>query len=178
LSGFDQSSIVWEKPVGNGAAIPTGALGIPVPMPDTAILDPDQVIVSTAEKATLVDWNGLIDEGAGSGRFEINTNIPDAFPPIDSFFVVEHDPVLIQSVEPVYPHFAEQAGIEGKVWIKALVSKEGKVRDAVVYVSSGSELLDEAAFKVAWDYLYKPANQNGQPVPVWVTYRVDFILDH
>lgn len=177
LSGFDQTSIVWEQPVGSGAAVPAGVLGIPVPMPDTAVADPDQVIMSTADKASLVDWNGLIDVGAGGGRLEVNTNLPDAFPPIDSFFIVEHKPVLVHSVKPEYPHFAQQAGLEGTVWIKALVDIEGKVRDAVVYRSSETPDLDEAALKVAWDYLYKPANQNGQPVAVWVTYRVDFDLD-
>ena len=172
-------TIVRSKPVVNPAArvAPVGEIGIPVPMPDTALSDPDQVIMSIAEKASLVDWNLPNDGGAGTGRLEINTDLPDAFPPIDSFFVVEHLPELVRAVTPEYPRFAEQAGLEGTVWIKALVNTEGKVVRAVVYQSSETESLDKAALEVAWDYLYKPANQNGQPVAVWVTYRVDFQLD-
>jgi len=176
---IDQISIVRDNPVGTGAgaAVPQGALGIPVPVPDTALLDPDQVIMSTADRAALVEWDGLIGGGGDPGPLVISGDIPEELPGIDDFIIVEIKPKLISSVAPEYPRFAEQAGIEGVVWIKALVSRTGTVLEAVVYRTSESDLLDEAALKVAGQYRYKPAIQNRNPVACWVTYRVDFTLD-
>ena len=91
--------------------------------------------------------------------------------------VVEKMPVMIQEARPVYPKGALRIGLEGSAWIKALVDSRGVVRKAMVLRSSESVLLDEAALNAAFKCRYKPAVQNGRPVAVWVTYRVDFVLN-
>ena len=93
---------------------------------------------------------------------------------MDSFISVDEQPEMIYSVKPEYPRLLEKAGIGGKVIIKALISKTGAVLDAVVFVSSGHALLDEAALAVAGKYKYRPAIQNGTPVAVWISYYVEF----
>ena len=60
--------------------------------------------------------------------------------------------------------------------MKALVDREGKVRQAMVAKSSGTASLDEAAVQAAYKNRFKPGIQNGRPVAVWVTYKVDFTL--
>jgi len=35
---------------------------------------------------------------------------------------------------------------------------------------------EEAAVAAAYKYIYRPAIQNGDPVGVWIAYRVDFII--
>ena len=70
-----------------------------------------------------------------------------------------------------------EAGLEGVVWVKALVGSDGSVRDAVVYKSSGTPSLDEAAVAAAPACKFKPAIQNGSPVAMWVTYKVEFVLE-
>ena len=47
-----------------------------------------------------------------------------------------------------------------------------------MYKSSGTPALDEAAVAVAHKCKFKPAIQNGRPVAMWVTYKVDFILEN
>jgi protein TonB len=57
------------------------------------------------------------------------------------------------------------------------VDTDGTVKEAVVYVSSGVAVLDRAALKAAYKNKFRPAVQNGNPVAIWVTYKVKFELD-
>jgi protein TonB len=83
----------------------------------------------------------------------------------------------VVSVTPKYPDLAQRANIEGTVWVKALVDKEGKVRDVIIVKNSGANAgFEEAAIDAAKQTVWKPAISNGQPIAVWVTYKVDFKL--
>ena len=95
---------------------------------------------------------------------------------MDDFIAVEVQAERIYYEEPTYPRLAEQAGIEGTVWVKAAVGKDGTVKSAVVYKSSGTESLDEAAVEAAWKCKFKPAIQNGRPVVTWVAWPYNFEL--
>jgi TonB family protein len=101
----------------------------------------------------------------------------DYLPSMEEFVAVEIIAEMIHYETPGYPRLAEQAGLEGLVWIKALVTRDGSVRDAVVYKSSGTPSLDDAAVAAAPKCQFKPAIQNGRPVAMWVTYKVEFILN-
>ena len=65
----------------------------------------------------------------------------------------------------------------GLVWVKALVDKEGNVRQAMVLKSSGTQAFDDAAVAAAYKNKFKPGIQNGRPVAVWVSYKVEFKLN-
>lgn len=97
-------------------------------------------------------------------------------PAPDDFVAVDTVPEMIHNEEPQYPVDAISAGIEGKVWVKALVNESGSVVDVRLGKSSGNSLLDEAAVRVAKKNTFKPAMQNGEPVAVWITYSVVFTL--
>jgi protein TonB len=84
---------------------------------------------------------------------------------------------MIYYQQPPYPRLAEQAGLEGTVEIKALVGNDGSVLDAVIFKSSGTPALDEAARVAAPRCRFKPAVRNGQPVCMWVVYKVLFSLE-
>ncbi len=107
-----------------------------------------------------------------------DTKAPDTgFPAEDEFVPVDEYPEMIYQEIPVYPPKAESAGIEGYVWIQALVDSTGTVRKAKVAKSSGVKSLDSAAVAAAPKCRYKPAVAHGRPVAVWVTYKVTFALD-
>jgi protein TonB len=110
------------------------------------------------------------------GPLVIDDDVVEVLPPKEPVDFAEVPAEFVTAVQPEYPRFAEAAGIEGDVWIKALVSEKGEVTVAVVLRSSGSEALDEAARDAAFQNVFKPALQNGQPVAIWVTYRVEFQL--
>jgi protein TonB len=83
---------------------------------------------------------------------------------------------MIHYEQPTYPALAEKAGLEGTVWIKALITILGNVIDAAVYKSSGHEILDRAALEAAPRCRFTPAYVNGEPACIWVTYKVIFSL--
>jgi len=94
----------------------------------------------------------------------------------DDFVDVEVMPEMIYQVQPEYPAEAKAQGIEGAVWIKALVDTVGNAIKAMVAKSSGSKALDEAALVAAKEFRFKPALKDNKPVAVWVTFKVDFVL--
>ncbi len=101
----------------------------------------------------------------------------EALPGPDDFVVVDSFPEMTYQESPVYLEKAKKAGIQGKVWVKALVDKKGVVRDMQLAKTSGHKILDESALKAGWKNKFKPAIADGKPVAVWVTYAVDFALE-
>jgi len=99
-------------------------------------------------------------------------------PSVNDFVPVEVLPEMIFEQKPVYPEKAIKAGIEGIVWIRSLIDKDGSVVESIIGKSSGSELLNKSALKSAKECKFKPALQNENPVATWVTYKVDFNLDN
>ncbi|RKX26074.1 MAG: hypothetical protein DRP45_04440 [Candidatus Zixiibacteriota bacterium] len=148
-------------------------VGIPKPVADDEVLDEDVVLATRDEMAEIVAPDITTES---SGDIVVDIDEDEFFPGMDDFVAVEKQAEFIDRVKPKYPRLAEQAGIEGKVWIKVLVDLDGSVREAVIYKSSGTAALDKAALDVAKENKFKPAIQNGRPVRTWVAYDVDFIL--
>lgn len=86
-------------------------------------------------------------------------------------------PVIIpeSKVVPVYPRKARKRKIEGRVVLRAIVSSDGSVRDAVM-IESPSEELTEAAIAAVRQWRYKPALKDSVPVDAYFTVVVDFRL--
>lgn len=148
-------------------------VGIPKPVADDEVLDDDVQLATREEMAQIVAPDIVSEQG---DDIMVDIDEDDYLPSLTEFVPVEDIAEMIYHEKPDYPRLAEQAGLEGLVWIKALVGSKGNVRDAVVYKSSGTPALDEAALKAAPKCKFKPAIQNGRPVAMWVTYKVDFIL--
>lgn len=153
------------------------SIGIPTPVPDEEVSEE----IKFATRAELAQLAAPITASSnlGSGGDSLIIDIPaDEFMPTpDEFVAVEQVPVEVYNETPVYPEMAERAGIEGVVWVRALVDKEGRVRDAIIQKASGTNAgFEDAALEAAHKNRYKPAIQNGRPIPVWVSYRVVFEL--
>jgi protein TonB len=88
---------------------------------------------------------------------------------------VEKQPVATKKVTPEYPEIALKANITGKVFVYALVNKEGKVER--VGDIKGPEVFHEAARAAALQWEFEPAIQNDRPVKVWVSLPFTFTLD-
>lgn len=82
--------------------------------------------------------------------------------------------------EKIYDHIPEKPRIEGngltcEVYVQAYVDEAGAVKDAKILKCNRPNMgFEEAALDAAYQCRYKPAVQNGQPVGVWVSYRVEF----
>lgn len=148
-------------------------VGIPKPVADDEVLDEDVMLATRDEMAEIVAPD-IVSEAGDDIVVDIDED--DYLPSMEEFVAVEIIAEMIHYETPDYPRLAEQAGLEGLVWIKALVTSDGSVRDAVVYKSSGTPSLDDAALAAAPSCMFKPAIQNGRPVAMWVTYKVNFEL--
>ena len=91
------------------------------------------------------------------------------------FYMVEQKPELVHSVSPAYPEIARKAGLTGKVFLKFLVDKAGRVSN--VTVLRGQEIFRQAAIDAILKFKFKPAQQNDKPVSVWMTQPISFRLN-
>ncbi len=150
--------------------VPTAAVkpsvGIPVPVPDAEV-NPEQTIATQQELSQAV---GPVGEGATSGNVEIKIEEEPA-----EFVPVEKYPEPIKIVQPKYPEIAMRAGLEGSVFVKAWVTKEGKVKKALI-LKSDAEIFNQPALDAAYQFVFTPAIMNKGPVDVWTTIPFRFKL--
>ena len=97
-----------------------------------------------------------------------------ALPGPEVFVLVEVYPEKLRMDAPIYPELAREAGIEGTVVLRILVSKEGRVLDCIVM--SGNPMLVLAAITAARTAVFSPALQAQKPVAVWVQLPIVFSL--
>jgi periplasmic protein TonB len=152
----------------SGAAV-RPSVGIPVPVPDAEV-SPEQTIASQTELSQ--QSAPAIDAGGTSGGSELQ--IEEDGPPPD-FVPYEKEPTVIKRVEPKYPDLALRASLEGNVYVKVWVDKEGKVKQAVV-VKSDAPIFEEAAKEAAKQWVFTPAVMQKGPVSVWVAIPFRFRL--
>lgn len=91
------------------------------------------------------------------------------------FWMLEQQPKVLKRVLPVYPETARTATVEGKVEVRLLLDRSGRVERVVE--ATGPEGLRAAASEAARQWVFSPAVQNGQPVKVWVSLPFTFRLE-
>jgi protein TonB len=81
---------------------------------------------------------------------------------------------LIQRVQPLYPPLAKQAHIQGRVILRAVISRNGMIEN--LEVLSGHPMLVQAAIDAVKQWRYRPYSLNGEPVEVETQVTVNFVL--
>lgn len=147
-------------------------VGVPVPVPDAEV-NPEQTIASQKELSEMPSPTAGSGDGAGQVSVQQDINI-DEEPP--DFVPVEKQPVPVKQVQPVYPEIARRAGVEGTVWVKILVDKEGKAKKAVI-MKSDAEMFNDPALEAAKQWVFTPAMMNNGPVAVWAAVPFRFKLN-
>ncbi|TYB30375.1 MAG: energy transducer TonB [Candidatus Mcinerneyibacterium aminivorans] len=117
------------------------------------------------EDETIADTSLDLDEEA------VDSDIPGP----DEFIPYSKPPKVVSKPSPRYPELAREAGLEGRVVLKVFVDKQGNVKDAIL-LKGVSEALNEAAMSAAYKAKFKPAENNGQPVGVWIAFYYTFKL--
>src|SRR5689334_20527545 len=84
-------------------------------------------------------------------------------------------PKLVKFVEAVFPPDKEKALVTAKVLLSIEIGADGKVGEVTV-VESGGPDFDMAAVAAAKQFVFEPAEIDGQPAPVKITYRYDFTI--
>lgn len=155
------------------AAIAKPTVGIPVPVPDAEV-SPEQTIATQQELSSTP--SPMIEQFDGDGGVQITQDIViDDEPGMDEFIAVEKEPQIVRKVIPTYPDMALRAGLEGTVWVKILVDKDGTPKKVVI-IKSTTEIFNDSALKAASKFLFTPAVMNNGPVRVWVAIPFKFRL--
>lgn len=99
-------------------------------------------------------------------------------PAPDDFIPVEREPIvdlnaLTQRV--IYPAYAKQEGIEGRVTLRVLIDTTGKPIKYRID-DSDNEYLNKAAIDAVMGSSYIPAIQKGKTVACWVSIPITFKL--
>jgi TonB family protein len=146
--------------------------GIPIPVPDPR--DDTDTTLPPNER-----FNGgvpAVEPGSpgfgepGNGGSDGSENEPP--PP---YVACEYPPEAVKQVQPKYPDLATRAGVEGTVWVKIWVDKEGKPKKAVVQ-KSDAEIFNQPATEAAMQWVFTPAMMKNGPVSVWVSIPFRFKL--
>jgi protein TonB len=98
----------------------------------------------------------------------------DSLPAFGDYVFVDELPEPLHRVLPIYPLPAIQAGVEGTVFVQALVCATGQLIETRVVRSI--PMLDAAAEDAVREWVFAPALANGEPVAVWVGIPVKFSL--
>jgi TonB family protein len=88
----------------------------------------------------------------------------------------ERMPVPIKVVPPKYPPEAEQADLEGTVWIKSLVDTNGNATNAIV-IKSDAEIFNDAAITSVLQWNFSPGRLDGKTTSMWHTTPIRFKLN-
>jgi protein TonB len=82
------------------------------------------------------------------------------------------DGMILRKTPPIYPKFAQDAHITGKVLLKAMITKQGTIEG--VQVLSGPKILAPAAVDAVKTWKYKPYMLDNQPVSVETNITIVF----
>lgn len=85
-------------------------------------------------------------------------------------------PVPVRTVQPDYPTEMRRDGVSGVVTLKCQIDEKGDVTGAEVEKSSNSAF-EPAALSAVKKWKFKPAKQDGAPVPIRVSIPIKFVTE-
>ena len=83
-------------------------------------------------------------------------------------------PKLLEFERPAYPKNLREREIEGKVILKLLIDRDGKVEETLVFKSSGYEAFDKIAVEAVRQWRFKPAEKEKRLKKCQVLIPINF----
>lgn len=164
-------SVVTEQKIESAA--PPSKATIPVESEDEDLANEDfEFDMQDFEDYQADEWSAPPpppEEEESSGRRRRFIAYDEAPQPIGGFRAIQ------QNI--VYPEIAREAGIEGKVVIRAFIDKNGNVQECEVDQGIPNTGLNEAAINAIKRTKFKPAMQRDRKVGVWISIPVFFRLN-
>lgn len=111
----------------------------------------------------------MIEEEVAEEIFQIVEHSPEPYGGIKAFYQFVNE-----NIE--YPSPARRMNITGRVFVKFVVNKEGKVTDVHAVKGIGGGCDEEAERIIAMSPDWKPGRQRGKPVNVYMMLPITFIL--
>ena len=131
-------------------------------------------------------FTGLGSSGISlSGRFNfaspdaseyLNKGLKDASDLVMNEESVDVLPKAVRRSAPKYPGSARARGITGKVVLRILIDKQGRVSKVKVIDSSPKGVFEQSAIEAIKNWQYNPAIYQGQRVKIWANQTINFNL--
>jgi len=122
----------------------------------------EDITIEDTDLEDFEDWVAPSSEGGPEDKF-----IPYDQPP---------KPKIALGDLIIYPELAREAGIEGKVFVRAFINTKGIVTATKIVKGLPNTGLDEAALSAIKKSRWYPARQRDKKVGIWLTIPVDFSL--
>lgn len=129
---------------------------------------PDQTFATQKEIKQAITQGPASQDGGGSASCET----------IVEFVNCQNPPTVVSTPRLIYPEMARIAGLEGRVFVRVLISEEGKPMKAEIVkrIPGDQTVFDKEAVRIAMETKYTAGVQNGRRVRVWMTIPVRFTL--
>jgi protein TonB len=85
-------------------------------------------------------------------------------------------PEIIRQVDPEYTPEATRRGIQGEVWIEAVVDVDGKVVEPRLLRGLPDDELNRRAMDAIQSWVFRPGMKDGEPIPVIAVFTVTYRL--
>ena len=92
------------------------------------------------------------------------------------FIPYDDPPVPKTPIRPKYPEIAQEAGIEGTVYVEAFIDIKGRVKGVKIIKGIPNTGLNEAAMEAIRKTRFYPAKQRERAVGVYISIPVNFKL--
>jgi len=140
------------------------------------IINEDKIIPEEKRAVDLFPSSSIEREPINESNQAKQENTPLDFTQSDFGSTHIIPPIVISSPLPEYPENLRKRGIEGKVQLKVLISREGKVIEVEVYTSSGYQNFDQSAKQSIYQWQFKPAQSGDSKRDSWVLIPIVFRL--
>jgi len=122
----------------------------------------EDITIEDTDLEDFEDWMAPSSEGGPEDKFIPYDQAPRPKTPLGDLII--------------YPELAREAGIEGKVFVRAFINTKGVVTATKIVKGLPNTGLDEAALKAIKKSRWYPARQRDKKVGIWLTIPVDFSL--
>ncbi|MGD0076970.1 MAG: energy transducer TonB [Candidatus Binataceae bacterium] len=163
--------------------VATAPITHPIPPRITMALHTD-----AAAKSSATGEHGRDDTGAASahgagiasaygiGTAGIGNGGGAGFGTVFGVDQVEHPPILLHRVMPLYPAQARARGIGGEVVLRAIIARDGHVENDIV-IAQSSPMFDQPAIDALRQWHFEPGrDRDGLPVRVILEVPIRFQL--
>jgi TonB family protein len=82
--------------------------------------------------------------------------------------------VILKMVEPEYPLYELENGIEGSVTVEILVNEDGYVETASVLSSIGPKSFEDSSLKAIKQFVFQPPIIGDKPTSMWIKFLIKF----
>jgi len=144
----------------------------PIPIPDPTPNDPEPIEPDDTAYAEFGDMDEDFAFGMPSGIPGVGLR-GSAVRAGDGGVM---SPEIIRQVDPEYTPEATRRGIQGEVWIEAIVDVDGKVVEPRLLRGLPDDELNRRAMDAIQSWVFRPGMKDGEPIPVIAVFTVTYRL--